>query len=440
MTQTKAKGGSRLSKTQKYVIALFGVLVLFFGFVVIRVGIAKPPATVKKANIPAGEYDPAKWGQYYTLQYESFQKNAAMAPSPGGYGGSAKFQHSQRQPEILTNFKGMAFSIDYTEDRGHVYAMEDLRETKRINANSPGACITCKTPYLEKFYQETGWNYAKTPLPQLMDKIPGHGSVSCANCHDPATMNLRVINPAFIEAQQKRGIDVAKATREEMRSFVCGQCHAEYHFEPGSFRVVFPWEKGLTAEDMYAYYGEKPGGFVQDWQHPDSKAAMLKAQHPEFETWSTGVHGKAGVSCADCHMPYMRKNGQKYSSHWVTSPLKHLDAACSSCHNQGTAWLAERVKTIQNHVWNLQHTAGLTVAKAHDAIRRAGETSTADQAELAKARELIRRAQWYWDIVAAENSMGFHNPDQVLYTLGQAIDLAHKAAETANRAAGSGVL
>ena len=426
-----------MNNTQKSLVALLCVLLLFFGFVITRVGVSKPTSAVKVTKIPAGEYDPAVWGQYYPLQYASFKKNAEMAPSPGGYGGSAKVQNSERQPEILANFKGMPFSIDYTEDRGHVFAMEDIRETKRINAKSPGACITCKTPYLEKFYKESGWGYAKTPLTELLAKTPDHGFISCANCHDPATMDLRVINPAFVEAQQRRGIDVSKATRDEMRSYVCAQCHVEYHFEPGTNRVVFPWDKGLKPDQIYAYYADKPaGGFAQDWQHPDSKTAMLKTQHPEFETWSTGVHGKAGVSCADCHMPYTRKDGQKYTSHWMTSPLRTLDDSCSSCHNQGTAWLQERVKTIQDNAWQLQHTAGLTVAKAHEAIKKASEKPDADQAELAKARELVRKAQWFWDFVAAENSMGFHNPDQVLNTAGQAIDLANQAIESAYKAAG----
>jgi nitrite reductase (cytochrome c-552) len=54
---------------------------------------------------------------------------------------------------------------------------------------------------------------------------------------------------------------------------------------------------------MCAYYQEKPAGFDQDWLHPDLQAKMLKAQHPDFETWSNGIHGKSGASYADCHMP-----------------------------------------------------------------------------------------------------------------------------------------
>ena len=212
--------------------------------------------------------------------------------------------------------------------------------------------------------------------------------------------------------------------------------HCEFwRVGPNGLLYRWPGKRGGKPTVFMAHYDVVPAA-AQDWQHPDSKTAMLKVQHPEFETWSTGVHGQAGVSCADCHMPYMRQDGQKYTSHWVTSPLKHLDASCTTCHDQGSAWLQERVKTIQNHTWQLQHSAGLVVAKAHAAIKKASEVPQADQAELAQARELVRRAQWNWDFVAAENSMGFHNPDQVLHTCGQAMELGYKAIESANRAAG----
>jgi nitrite reductase (cytochrome c-552) len=250
-------------------------------------------------------------------------------------------------------------------------------------------------------------------------------------------MKLRVINPAFMEAMQKRGIDLATVSREAMRTFVCAQCHVEYYFEPKSKRVIFPWDKGLKPQDIYAYYKDVPFGFDMDWQHPDSGAKMLKAQHPDYELFSGGVHGKSGVSCADCHMPYMREGGRKYSSHHVTSPMKYIQASCRTCHTQEEPWLLERVKTIQNNVFQLQHIAGQTIARAHEVIAKASAAPKAGKSDLDKARELVRNAQWLWDFIAAENSMGFHNPDQTLNTLGQSIDLAHQAIAVANRAAGT---
>ena len=426
------RGCSGVSRRLQLIVAAAVIVVVMFGFVVIRTFVQKPQDKVAIVPIPAGEYDPAVWGKPYPLEYASYLKNRQMSPSPTGYGGSEKVQKSIQQPEILMNFKGYPFSRDYSEDRGHPYALEDLRETKRIGPASVGACITCKTPQVEEYFRDMGWGYAKVPLSELIAKTKH--PVVCGNCHDPATMDLRVINPAFIEAMNRRGVDVKKAPREDMRSYVCGQCHAEYYFEPGTSRVVFPWDKGLHPSQMYEYYSTKPNGFIQDWQHSDSKASMLKTQHPDFENWSQGTHGKAGVSCADCHMPFVREKGQKYSSHWVTSPLKNLQNSCRTCHTQSEEWLLSQVKSNQDQTWQLLHMAGQTIARAHEATGRAAANPAADPADLAKARELIRKAQWYWDSVSSENSMGAHNPAGNLNILGQANDLAHQAIEAAGKA------
>ena len=427
--------GSKLNNKTKLLLAGLGFGVIVLAAVIVQPFAIHPPATIKLAKLPAGEYDPAVWGREYPLEYGSYLKNLEMADSPTGFGGSLKVQKSIKEPEILMNFKGYPFSKDYSEDRGHPYSLDDLKSSKRVTPASVGSCMTCKTPYIKDIYKEKGWEYASLPLSELF--LAARHPISCANCHDPATMQLSVANPAFIEAMQRGGIDVRKASREQMRSYVCGQCHAEYYFEPQTKRVVFPWDKGFTPEQMYGYYGEKPAGFEQDWIHPDSQARMLKAQHPDFETFSGGVHAKSGVSCAACHMPFMSRNGQRYSSHWVTSPLKHVEASCAVCHRQNQQWLIDRVKTIQDHVFELQHTAGQTIARAHAAIGKAANADKADRAWLEQARELLRKAQWFWDIVAAENSMGFHNPDQVLNTLGRSIDMAHQSIQAANRATGT---
>ena len=74
------------------------------------------------------------WGRFYPLQYKSWLKSLETSPSPTGYGGSVNFQHSTRQPEILINFKGMPFSKDYSEDRGHPYALGRFKQSKRVTA------------------------------------------------------------------------------------------------------------------------------------------------------------------------------------------------------------------------------------------------------------------------------------------------------------------
>ena len=160
---------------------------------------------------------------------------------------------------------------------------------------------------------------------------------------------------------------------------------------------------------------------------------MLKAQHPDYDVWKTSVHADAGVTCIDCHMPYMRKNGQKYTSHYISSPLKYAEDACLKCHDESKEVLIARVKTIHDNTFKLQRTAGIACAKAHLAIKGAAAAGATDE-QLAPVRELIREAQWYWDYVEAENGVGFHNPDQCMRTLGLSIDRAHQAIEAANAA------
>jgi nitrite reductase (cytochrome c-552) len=158
-------------KREKMLFLLLGIAALVCIVVVTQAFLRKPATTLKLAVIPAGEYDPAIWGKYYPLQYESYKKNLEMAPSPTGFGGSEKVQKSVQEPEILVNFKGMAFSKDYTEDRGHPYAVQDLKETKRVNPTTPGACMTCKSPNLIDIYKDMGWNYAQKPLTELFPRL-----------------------------------------------------------------------------------------------------------------------------------------------------------------------------------------------------------------------------------------------------------------------------
>ena len=423
-----------MSRMQKYLAGIIVLAAVFFGFVIVRIGIAQPSSTIKLAKIPQDQQlGKEAYAKAYPLEYNSFMKNNEMAPSPTGYGGSeAKHSRLEEEPEMLENFKGYKFSLEYNDDRGHTYAGEDILTSKRI-PGQPGACITCKTPYTGKFYEEMGWKYASKPFTELAEQVPEDGWFACATCHDPDTMTLRVYNQAFIEAMQRRGIDVSKASQNEMRGYVCGQCHAEYYFDKTDKHVVFPWDKGLSAEDMYAYYAEKPGGFEADWVHPDSKTQVLKAQHPDFETWSTSVHADMGVTCVDCHMPYMRQDGQKYTSHFMSSPLKTIEDSCLKCHDEGKDKLIARVKTIHDNTFKLQRTAGNTVAKAHLTVQKAMNAGATDE-QLAGAREYLRQAQWYWDFCAAENGVGFHNPDRIMRTLGLSIDCAHQAIEAANAA------
>lgn len=421
---------------QKYLAGILALCVIFFGFVVIRIGIAKPSTKFELVQIPEDQkLTRLGYAQAYPLQFNSFKMNMRGDPSPTGYGGAqAENSHFVEQPEILTLFKGYKFSIQYDDDRGHWYAGEDILNSKR-RPGQKGSCIVCKGSYMyDVYFKESGWDFASKPFDEIVAPIKDDEWFGCSSCHDPETMKLRVYNQGFIESMAEAGIDVSKASHNEMRTYVCGQCHTEYYFTAEDGRVHMPYANGFTAEDEWNYYQDGHAkGFTGDWTHPDSGARMLKTQHPEFETWWGSVHSDAGVTCVDCHMPYMRDNGQKYTSHWMTSPLKTTEESCLKCHDESKEVLINRVKTIHDNTFKLQRIAGETTAKAHTTIAAAKAAGATDE-QLAQARLLVREAQWYWDWVAAENGMGFHNIDKIMRTIGLSIDKAHQAIESATGA------
>ena len=209
-------------------------------------------------------------------------------------------------------------------------------------------------------------------------KLVNH-PVACIDCHDSQTMALRVTRPAFMEGMRalKAGQGVpdydvnTMATRQEMRAFVCGQCHVEYYFKGPEKRLTYPWSKGLKVDDILQYYDENPH---DDWTHAESGAKVLKAQHPEFEMWNQGIHARSGVACADCHMPYMRVGALKISDHHVRSPVLNINNACQTCHKWPEEELRARIETIQGRVFGLRNRAMDAVVALITDIKEAAHT------------------------------------------------------------------
>ena len=379
------------------------------------------------ASLSEDETNPEIIGKAYPLQYESYLKSAEMGKGPSKYKGSVPESALDKFPYMRTLWEGMPFSKEYNENRGHVYALTDVKKIKRVNDKTPLTCMTCKSPQVPRAIKEMGDGYYKANFLQNKDKFVY--SISCADCHNPKTMELTITRPALKEALQRQGKDLSRLTRQEMRTLVCAQCHVEYYFEPGTGKLTFPWDKGTEPEQMYAYYQEKN---FKDWDHPKSKDPMLKAQHPEYEFFQGSTHQSAGVACADCHMPYKMSGTTKFSSHWVTSPLKTMKESCSNCHGADLDKLKERVFYTQDKVKDSLDRAGNANAEAIKAINEAMNTPGVNDADLKKARDLHREAQFYWDLVSAENSLGFHNPSKALSTLAKSIDLARQAKEAAD--------
>jgi len=213
----------------------------------------------------------------------------------------------------------------------------------------------------------------------------------------------------------------AMATRQEMRSFVCGQCHVEYYFKGDQKVVTYPWHKGLKVEQIESYYNEQK---FTDYVHGETGAPILKAQHPEFELWNQGVHARSGVSCADCHMPYQREGAIKISDHQVRSPLLNTSRACQTCHRYPEEEILARADAIQSRNQALMDRAEDALVELIDALVAAKDTANAQV--LKEATELQRQAQWRVDFINAENSMGFHAPQEAARILAEAIDYARQ--------------
>jgi nitrite reductase (cytochrome c-552) len=487
-------------------------------------------AFVKLVEVGEDDVDPAKWGKNWPHEYDGYLRTAE--PTATKYGGAAGASESQPAPEKAVRdpwlkrvFAGYLFAVDYRDRRGHAFALFDQEATKRnvpAENKQSGNCLHCHGSMMP-LYRKLGKEAApQAPAAEqlqaglqkaselsyweahkALEEVSGGKAhpVSCVDCHDPQSMELRITRPAFIAGIQKLAASSAEvpplpsierwrkggrakpydpnldATRQEKRTFVCAQCHVEYFCGKG-MNLLFPWGEGVLAEQMeHAYDGmQVKGKRFKDWVHAETGFEVLKAQHPEFELWTQGIHARSGVACADCHMPYKREGAQKLSDHWVRSPLLQPARACAACHAYGEDELKARVLAIQDRHFALLTRAGnaavamidgiVAVRKPYDDRAREAATAKAraalekdeafqkaarDEQEkrlgaevkanllaawraevektpaLQELEELQRAAQWRLDLVAAENSMGFHAPQEMARLLGESIDLSRQA-------------
>jgi nitrite reductase (cytochrome c-552) len=379
-------------------------------------------------EISPDELDPAVWGQNFPRQYDAFlrtQETETETP----YGGSVPYSKLERYPAMVRLWAGYAFSKDHNEERGHYYTTIDQKNTQRVViVDQPGACANCHAAEAPQMIAEMGWEeFNHTPYNDLKDDL--HIGSSCADCHDPETMDLRITRPALVNALEAQGIDWTQASRQDMRTYVCAQCHVEYYFLGDNKVLTFPWSQGLNIDNIEAHYDSYE---FADWTHAESGAPMIKIQHPEYEMWSSGLHAQSGVSCADCHMPYIREGSVKISDHWLRSPLTNINNACQTCHKQDEALLQQRILTIQNRTAELLRLTEEAIIDAIDAIMAAQAAGATDE-QLAEARDLHRRASLRWDFVSSENSTGFHSPQESARVLAMALDFARQAQLAAER-------
>ncbi len=476
--QDSGRWGKRVALV--IILATLVVAVLAFGVTALLVNIFERKQEARNPFYRVVELtdmtsDPAIWGKNFPMQYDGYRRTVDMVRTK--FGGSEAMPRTpdevdsrsvvaqsrlEADPRLRTMWAGYAFAKDFREERGHAYMLEDQVFTERQRVvQQPGTCIHCHAstyvPYklagngdmMKGFehFNKIHYGEAKKEMEQIMKQ---HGDqlhpVACIDCHDPKDMQLRVTRPGFIlgiNALAESGAPVpalpsiqrwrdgnrqkpydpnVDASRQEMRSYVCGQCHVEYYFKGPGKLLTYPWHKGLRADQILDYYQEV--GF-KDWTHAETGAPVLKAQHPEFETWNQGIHARSGVACADCHMPYKREGAMKISDHHVRSPLLNINNACQTCHKFTEVELKERSEKIQQTTYELRNTAMDALMDLIADLKAAKTAGTSDE-QLAKARDFQRQAQFLLDFIEAENSMGFHASQEAARNLTLSIDRTRK--------------
>jgi len=459
---------------------------------------------VKIVDVSEISTDPKPWGLNFPLQYETYLKTVDSERTE--HGGSSALPPSklQQDPWLKRLYAGYAFSIDYREARGHAFMLNDQEVTQRVTeVQQAGACLHCHASIIPTYrriglekqgieataarlaesfdqeaviagfkavsqmkYEEVHAELMKTPdgVVQAEEGDPHLGEahpVSCVDCHEPKTMQIRVTRPGFIDgiaklaesddpvphlpsiqkwrdSERKQPYDPnLDASRQEMRSFVCGQCHVEYYCA-SKMTLTFPWSNGLKVENLEQEWDETEfpdGSEFFDYVHKETGTKVYKAQHPEFELWSQGIHARAGVSCSDCHMPYEKQGATKFSSHWVRSPMLNINRACQTCHNVPEAELRARVDTIQDRTRALIDRAAIAMTDMLDAIIAAQENGATEE-ELSPIRKLQKKAMWRLDYISSENSKGFHADQEAARILGESIDYSRQAQAAAYKLGG----
>lgn len=364
----------------------------------------------------------------YPREYQTWLETADTS-FKSEFNGSQAADVLEQRPEMVILWAGYAFSKDYSSPRGHMHAIEDITRTLRTGAPKtakegpqPATCWTCKSPDVPRMMQSIGVSAFYN------NKWAAYGSeivnpIGCSDCHDSETMDLHISRPALREAFARQGKNVDNATPQEMRSLVCAQCHVEYYFKGDGKYLTFPWDKGFSVESIEAYYDS---AHFSDFTHSLSKAAIIKAQHPDYEVSQMGIHAQRGIACADCHMPYKTEGGIKYSDHHIQSPLAMIDRTCLVCHRENEETLRNNVYDRQRKANEIRNALEKELANAHIEAKFAWDKG-ATSAQMKEALQLIRQAQWRWDFGVASHGASFHAPQEIVRILSHGLDRALQA-------------
>ena len=417
---------------------------------------SKSADPIKITKIDKMEYEPKEWAKNYPIEYELWEKTkeptiAGKSFYKKGWDTDIKiYDKLSEYPYSALLFNGWGFGIEYNEPRGHSHMLADVLEIDPSRRKAGGACLTCKTPYAQELAAKHGGDYFSKPFAEVHSWIPKKHQdlgAACISCHNAEDASLKILNDFTLGmALRNMEFDINQASHQDMRSLVCAQCHVSYMVkkdkEMRSEKVVFPWQNSKYAairiEDIIKTITSDPANL--EWTQAVTGFKMGFIRHPDFELFSNhSTHWQAGLSCADCHMPYTRVGSVKVSDHRVMSPLKNGMKACVQCHAQGEDWLRERVKFTQDRTVSLLGRSGYGAAvsaKLFEVINAArAEGIKIDESLYAKARKFYEQAFYRVVFIGAENSVGFHNPQETLRVLGDAIAFASKSEALLRQAA-----
>lgn len=383
-----------------------------------------------KPSVIIDEFEPRNdvWGENYPRQYQSYIQTADTT-FRSKYHGNAVIDMLSEYPRLVVLWAGYGFSKDYNQGRGHYYAIDDVYNTLRTGAPfdptdgpMPATCWTCKSPDVPRLMNEIGVKeFYSGKWASKGEEI--HNAIGCADCHNPETMSLQISRPALIEAFERQGKNIEEVSHQEMRSLVCAQCHVEYYFDKDRYEGVayltLPWDNGLTVEGMEEYYDNIE---FSDWIHPLSRAPMLKAQHPGYEVYLTGVHADRQVACADCHMPYRSEGGQKFTDHKIQSPLNNVHNSCQICHREEYSTLLKDVFDRQDKILHNRNKLEELLVRAHVEAKLAWDLGATNE-QMKDILQDIRHGQWRWDYAAASHGGSFHSPIETSRIIGTGITI-----------------
>ena len=309
----------------------------------------------------------------------------------------------EQDPYLVNIYEGYGFAKDYGSARGHNYCLEDVAKTERPHPMAN--CLTCKTPNFAKLVNDQGVSAYTMEFDEAMALM--EENVSCYTCHgnEANDAGKLVVTHSYVTKALGDSVnDIDPATLS------CGQCHIEYYFTPEDKEAMMPYHdvESMTPEAILAYYNEM--GF-SDWTQESTGTPMLKAQHPEMETFLAGPH--AGLlNCADCHMPMVQEeDGKVYHSHELVSPLQNeeLLSRCATCHQDVD--VVKMVTNLQDRITMRETEVGNKLSDFKDALAEAVAAGKMSEDELNDVRKLHREAQWFFDFCYVENAEGAHNSE-----------------------------